>query len=454
MAPHKMSFPYNSELVDEVPMSTCRPRAVLTSGPVDHPDVQSWMDESKGAPVVWHRPTLSNGRTRRVKRGRMMYTRTSPTGYAEEWMSKDVVYPLLGLGRLIQPWYHALYLVLPAYLQSSECVIAALGVPSSSLPLQSVRQHGSNNSSSPVKDPVLPALSPQVPSPTVTDISSTDGYGDTDSITFSPSTPVQDEVSSNGPSALETISPLFRDIPDVPAWEELLVGLHDVPLNQLSLPGVVSPSGSSAVPFGVPSPTSSSGESVARPSHRLPYPPIYWENQRPVQGCGYYSGLSDHVTCLMRPVFVTRNNRLSVWGLPWRGDEEEIFPLYMTNNPPYTLYVLKPAFGWGSIWDGRLPAPATLSSHPQARVVTLYAIWHAKLGLVDCDRDLYELEQTGLLVVSSHPNELIPQDLKPAFASSLSAIDHDFRGSQLDILPLTLPSSSSTFTNYSHNSCD
>ena len=435
-----------------MPFSICRPRAVLPKQQGNHPDVQAWMDEEEGAPMVWHRPTLSNVRTRRVRRGFKTCTRTPPPGFREEWMGTDVVYPTTGFCRLIQPWYKALYDVLPVYLRASNNVIAAIGSPASSIPLQSSRPNVSNS------DPTLPVLSPQnsprIPSPVTSNISSTDGYDGEDSITMSPGTPVHDDVPVDQQSSLDAASSFDWALNDVIPWEDLVGNLqgasssHDRP-SQSSSPA------SSSRSSNVVSNNNSRSSSEFSVSTKIgSYPPSYWEDCRPSNGGGCYNGLRPDVTCLMRPVFLTKDNRLSTWGLPWRGDEEEIFPVYMTSHPPYTFYVLKPAFGWGTLLSGPLPVPAKINSHLHVRVITLYAVWHARLGTVNCDRDLYELERTGLLVVSSNPNELVPQDLRPAYVSSLSSIEHSIHGSNLELRPLTLPLSALTSTTCSHNSYD
>ena len=163
-------------------------------------------------------------------------------------------------------------------------------------------------------------------------------------------------------------------------------------------------------------------------------------------GTGGYTGVHRHLTPLLRPVYITVHGRTAVWGLPWEGKEEEVYPVYCNAREPNHWYVLQPAFGWQNVHredyhESHPPAPVGHScAPPGVQVSTLYAVWHGNLGdLPTYDRDSYQMLQNGLIIVSADPTELLPSTLCPLMAESPTAWENRLYGFPLRFRPFGLP---------------
>ena len=159
-------------------------------------------------------------------------------------------------------------------------------------------------------------------------------------------------------------------------------------------------------------------------------------------GEGGYTGVHPYMTPLVRPVYVSRHSRLSVWGLPWVGTEEVVYPIYCNASNPRHWFVVQPAFGWRHI-PGVNSLPAVVGhscAPPGVRVSTLYAVWHGSLGAVPSyDRDVYQMVENGLLLISADPFELVPSSLCPLVAESPTAWENRLYGQPLRYRALGVP---------------
>ena len=158
------------------------------------------------------------------------------------------------------------------------------------------------------------------------------------------------------------------------------------------------------------------------------------------------------MTPLLRPVYITVHGRTAVWGLPWEGKEEEVYPVYCNALEPNHWYVLQPAFGWQNVHredyhESHPPAPVGHScAPPGVQVSTLYAVWHGNLGdLPTYDRDSYQMLQNGLIIVSADPTELLPSTLCPLMAESPTAWENRLYGFPLRYRPFGLPLTDADF---------
>ena len=149
-----------------------------------------------------------------------------------------------------------------------------------------------------------------------------------------------------------------------------------------------------------------------------------------------------YMTPLVRPVYVSRHNRLSVWGLPWVGTEEVVYPIYCNASDIWHWFVVQPAFGWRHI-PGANSLPAVVGhscAPPGVQVSTLYAVWHGSLGAVPSyDRDVYQMVENGLLLISADPFELVPSSLCPLVAESPTAWENRLYGQPLRYRALGVP---------------
>ena len=74
------------------------------------------------------------------------------------------------------------------------------------------------------------------------------------------------------------------------------------------------------------------------------------------------------------------------------------------------------------------------------QVSTLYAVWHGSLGAVPSyDRDVYQMVENGLLLVSADPFELVPSSLCPLVAESPTAWENRLYGLPLRYRALGVP---------------
>ena len=409
-----------------MPYTTCRPKALLDHIQPFHPEVQPWMDEMPGAPRVWHRPSLGPQIAFRVQKGTLFTATKFPGPVREDWMAQDKVWISSGGRSLIHPWYGSLFECLPSYFQGPSGLIPAIGPYCQSVPKQSERRAESGNDSD---SSVAMSGSPDLK---CRENGADFMYEDT------PTTEANHEQHGETKAAEASPLPRLRLSDLVGAWQDDLANSTPTTATASNEKDVNSNDrvATSRSPYG---------------GHAGHYPPDLWEEFKVVEDAArnvhYYKGPKSNVMALRRPLFLTATGRFSVWGLPWEGGEDEIYPLYGDQEQPSTLYVLKPAFGWGCTWRGNLPAPVKVLSTSRRRVITLYAVWHSLLGLPTMDRDVYELEDNGLLVISSDPEEFVPSTLKPIMVGSLDAYDYFEREGWLTLHPITVPLAGATPVN-------